>query len=122
MPLYQTARELLFNLEATSSAEAKRKWKQSIKEHWNYECAYCGNKQDLTLDHIIPRSKGGADKITNVVCACKECNESKGQQFWSSWYLNQYFFTIERLSAIIEWQNRTTEEGFMVYQPRKIEI
>ena len=118
MPLYQTAKELLFNLEATSSSEANRKWKQSIKEHWNYECAYCGNKENLTLDHIIPRSRGGSNNISNVVCACKDCNESKGQQFWSSWYLNQYFFDIEKLTAIIEWQSRKTENGYMVYNAR----
>jgi predicted restriction endonuclease len=105
MPLYSTSEELLYNLEATTSSEARKKWRQSIKEQWNYQCAYCGSDENLTLDHIIPKSKGGPDKVTNIVCACKECNECKGQQFWSEWYLNQYFCTTDRLSAIIEWQN-----------------
>lgn len=105
MPLHQTSQDLMFNLEAITSSEAKRKWKQSIKEHWNYECAYCGSEDGLTLDHITPRIKGGSDRITNIVCACSECNHSKGHQFWSDWYLKQNFFTTERLSKIINWQN-----------------
>lgn len=119
MPLYSTSEELLYNLEATTSSEAKRKWRQSIKEHWNYQCAYCGSEENLTLDHIIPTSKGGSDRITNLVCACKSCNHDKGNTFWSDWYLMQNFFTTERLSAIIEWQKQSNENQYYVYRPRK---
>lgn len=113
MKLHQTPQDLMFNLEATKSSEAKRKWKESIKEHWNHECAYCGETENLTLDHLIPKARGGSDKVTNMVCACENCNHSKGQQFWSEWYLNQYFCTIDRLSAIIEWQNQPKENSFI---------
>jgi 5-methylcytosine-specific restriction endonuclease McrA len=106
MQLHQTPRDLLYHLEATSSSEAKRKWKDSIKEHWNYECAYCGSDENLTLDHVIPKSKGGSDRISNIICACEKCNQDKGHQFWSEWYLNQGFYTIDRLSAIIKWQTQ----------------
>lgn len=120
MPLYQSSKDLLYNLEATSSSEAKRKWRQSIKEHWDYKCAYCKSKENLTLDHITPRSKGGTDRITNLICACKECNNSKGHEMWSEWYLRQNFFTTERLSAIIEWQNQIAKNELVVYRPRKM--
>lgn len=113
MQLHQTPRDLLYNLEATTSSEARKKWKESIKEHWDYKCAYCGSTDNLTLDHIIPKSRGGSDKITNIICACEDCNHSKGHKFWSDWYLNQYFFTIDRLSAIIEWQNQQTKNSFI---------
>jgi predicted restriction endonuclease len=119
MPLYATSDELLYNLEAVTSSEAKRKWRQSIKEHWDYECAYCGSEENLTLDHITPSSKGGSDRITNVLCACKECNISKGHQMWSDWYLNQSFFTTERLSKIVEWQKKIVNNELYVYRPRK---
>jgi hypothetical protein len=119
MPLYATSDELLYNLEAVTSSEAKRKWRQSIKEHWDYECAYCGETENLTLDHITPRSKGGTDRVTNVLCACKECNTSKGHQMWSDWYLNQDFFTTERLSKIVEWQKKIADNEFYVYRPRR---
>jgi len=119
MHLYQHSEELLYNLEATSSSEAKRKWRQSIKDKWNNQCAYCGNEENLTLDHIIPRSKGGSDRATNVLCACNKCNHSKGQQIWYDWYMKQPFFTTEKLSAIIEWQKQINDNEYYVYRPRK---
>jgi hypothetical protein len=119
MQLYSTSDELLYNLEAITSSEARRKWRQSIKEEWDYQCAYCGSEENLTLDHITPRSKGGTDRVTNVLCACKECNTSKGHQIWSDWYLNQEFFTTERLSKIIEWQKKIADNELYVYRPRR---
>ena len=46
-------------------------------------CMYCGRSfkdHDLTRDHIIPTSTGGKDRWTNVVCACKKCNNFKGSR------------------------------------------
>jgi len=42
------------------------------------KCQYCGTKHDLTLDHVVPRSKGGKSTWTNLVTACKKCNSKKG--------------------------------------------
>ncbi len=42
-----------------------------------YVCKYCGEKGN-TVDHIIPRSKGGRTTLSNCVCACKKCNIRKG--------------------------------------------
>jgi hypothetical protein len=120
MPLYSSSKELLYNLEATSSSEARKKWRQSIKEHWNYKCAYCGSDENLTLDHITPRSKGGTDRITNVICACHSCNHDKGHRLWHEWFLTQDFFTTERLSDIINWQKQISENELVVYRPRKV--
>jgi 5-methylcytosine-specific restriction endonuclease McrA len=45
----------------------------------NYTCQYCGTRtRDLTLDHVIPRSKGGPHTWENLVSACKACNHRKG--------------------------------------------
>ena len=41
-------------------------------------CQYCGCKDDLTFDHLIPRSLGGLTRWDNVVTACAPCNLSKG--------------------------------------------
>jgi 5-methylcytosine-specific restriction endonuclease McrA len=44
-----------------------------------FRCAYCGEKsQKLTIDHIIPRSRGGRDSFENCVAACRSCNRRKG--------------------------------------------
>lgn len=49
-----------------------------------YQCQYCGKKagvQDLTIDHVIPRSRGGKTTWKNVVTACGKCNREKGNQW-----------------------------------------
>lgn len=44
------------------------------------ECQYCGSKRHLTIDHVLPRSKGGKTSWTNLVTACNRCNVSKGDK------------------------------------------
>ena len=49
----------------------------------NYTCQYCGvqpGKTQLTIDHVIPRSKGGGMTWDNVVAACAPCNRRKGNR------------------------------------------
>jgi 5-methylcytosine-specific restriction endonuclease McrA len=43
-------------------------------------CQYCGSRSDLTLDHIMPRSRGGRDAWENLVTACNRCNVRKGNR------------------------------------------
>ena len=46
-----------------------------------YRCQYCGRRlasMKLSLDHVIPRSRGGMDTWENIVCACLKCNVRKG--------------------------------------------
>jgi len=47
----------------------------------NYICQYCGEvytKAELTMDHVVPRSRGGEHAWENVVTACLRCNQRKG--------------------------------------------
>lgn len=46
----------------------------------NGECQYCGSKRHLTIDHIIPKSKGGKTNWTNLITACNRCNVNKGDK------------------------------------------
>ena len=47
----------------------------------HFSCQYCGVKTtDLTVDHVIPRSKGGTDTWDNVVASCQRCNVKKGNR------------------------------------------
>lgn len=41
-------------------------------------CVYCGADEDLSMDHVIPISKEGADTSRNLVTACRSCNSRKG--------------------------------------------
>ena len=46
-----------------------------------YKCMYCGDKcasDELTYDHVMPRSKGGKTEWTNIVTCCYLCNRQKG--------------------------------------------
>ena len=43
-----------------------------------FSCQYCGDRDDLTFDHILPRSRGGHTTWANVVAACSPCNLRKG--------------------------------------------
>ena len=43
-----------------------------------WQCQYCGARTSLTVDHVIPRSKGGASSWENIVASCAPCNRRKG--------------------------------------------
>jgi 5-methylcytosine-specific restriction endonuclease McrA len=48
-----------------------------------YTCQYCGQqlpKAEATVDHVLPKSRGGVTAWENVVCACRACNMSKGSR------------------------------------------
>ena len=43
-------------------------------------CQYCGSISDLSIDHVIPRSRGGGSSWKNLITACKSCNAKKGDE------------------------------------------
>jgi 5-methylcytosine-specific restriction endonuclease McrA len=52
-------------------------WQQQLAKG---ECYYCGeifDASELTMDHIVPVSRGGFSKKGNIVACCKECNNEK---------------------------------------------
>ena len=63
---------------------AERIWKtppvnrREVLRRDKSQCQYCGSRRQLTLDHVIPRSKGGNHSWDNVVTACENCNSRKG--------------------------------------------
>ena len=119
MSLLSSPQAYVFNLETTSSAEAKRLWRRKIKEAWDHKCAYCGSDKELTIDHITPRSKGGADVTKNVVCACHDCNQDKAHTPMEDWYLSQEFFNTARYNRINEWIKPDPPENLFAYRPRR---
>lgn len=50
------------------------------------ECAYCGRKEELQWEHVIPLACGGPDTIDNLVRACRTCNQEKGGRDPLQWY------------------------------------
>ena len=52
--------------------------RKNIIKRDNHQCQYCGKRSvSLTLDHVIPRVRGGKDTWENLVCACVKCNNKK---------------------------------------------
>ncbi|MBN9398614.1 MAG: HNH endonuclease ['Candidatus Kapabacteria' thiocyanatum] len=55
--------------------------RKNILRRDGFRCMYCGTPQTpLTIDHVIPRSRGGMDQWENLVCACVHCNNKKGNR------------------------------------------
>jgi 5-methylcytosine-specific restriction endonuclease McrA len=67
-------------------AATERMWKvppvnrREVLRRDHHSCQYCGSRKRLTLDHVLPRSKGGLHTWNNVVTACEKCNSSKGDR------------------------------------------
>jgi 5-methylcytosine-specific restriction endonuclease McrA len=54
--------------------------RRNILRRDNNQCQYCGSKKNpLTIDHIIPKSRGGEDSWENLVAACVKCKQQKRQ-------------------------------------------
>jgi hypothetical protein len=55
--------------------------REYLLEKWNRECVYCGKRDiPLQIEHIIPRSRGGTNRVSNLTLACEPCNAKKGKK------------------------------------------
>jgi 5-methylcytosine-specific restriction endonuclease McrA len=55
--------------------------KKNVFVRDNWTCAYCGRTDErLTIDHVIPRSRGGDTSFANCVASCKPCNNKKNNR------------------------------------------
>jgi len=69
-----------------TNSETERVWRvppvnrREVLRRDKHTCQYCGSTKKLTLDHVIPRSKGGKHSWDNVVIACERCNSRKGDR------------------------------------------
>ncbi len=52
--------------------------KQYLLQKWGHRCAYCGTGNiPLQIEHIIPKSRGGTDRVSNLTLSCEDCNQRK---------------------------------------------
>ena len=67
-----------------------RKFRDEVLDRDGHACVYCGSRHlPLQLDHVIPRSRGGADFPENLVACCKPCNTSKGAKTPEEWLVKK---------------------------------
>ncbi len=54
--------------------------RKNVLRRDRHRCQYCGDKDRLTIDHVMPKSRGGRDTWENLVTACVPCNNRKGSR------------------------------------------
>jgi len=55
--------------------------REYLLEKWHRTCAYCGAQQvPLEIEHMVPKVRGGSDRVSNLTLACVPCNQQKGRQ------------------------------------------
>ena len=55
--------------------------KEYLLEKWKRKCAYCGKSNiPLEIEHVIPKSRGGSDRVSNLTISCHKCNQKKGNK------------------------------------------
>ena len=64
--------------------------KEYLLEKWGHKCAYCGKKNvPLEVEHIVPKSRGGTNRVSNLTIACHTCNQTKGNELVSDFLKNK---------------------------------
>lgn len=78
----------------------------------NYTCQYCGRQgHDLTIDHVVPRSRGGPHTWENLVSACKACNHRKGGKLLADTRLTLHKTPIEPKAGLYYTIERRLDSG-----------
>lgn len=85
--------------------EAKLRFRDQILLRWDYKCAYCDEPlgRSATLDHVVPKVKGGTTEKRNLVACCLACNSLKSGQDWQEFFRAQPFHCGLREQAILDW-------------------
>lgn len=108
--MFHHENELLANLVVLSPKLARRKFRESIFEAWNWTCIYCDrqlSEKDATIDHIVPKHKGGHSTRNNLTCACNNCNRAKGSlpvfEYMSPAHVH---YSEQRVDRIKQWMEQ----------------
>jgi 5-methylcytosine-specific restriction endonuclease McrA len=71
---------LVHYVNVPRNAERRRITRRAVFARDGWACQYCGSRSSLTVDHVIPRSKGGDSSWENIVASCAPCNRRKGDR------------------------------------------
>jgi 5-methylcytosine-specific restriction endonuclease McrA len=108
--MFNCEHDFLVNLIALTPKLARKKFRQHIFESWEWKCAYCDkqlSQNSATIDHILPKHKGGQNVRNNMLCSCSECNRLKGSEVLDVWFCrDNRNFSEERLVKIQKWMQQ----------------
>jgi 5-methylcytosine-specific restriction endonuclease McrA len=71
---------LIAYVKVPRDAHRRKITRRAVFARDSWTCQYCGSRSNLTVDHVIPRSKGGASSWENIVASCAPCNRRKGDR------------------------------------------
>jgi 5-methylcytosine-specific restriction endonuclease McrA len=69
---------LVAYVKVPRDAHRRKITRRAVFARDGWTCQYCGARSNLTVDHVIPRSKGGSSEWDNIVASCAPCNRRKG--------------------------------------------
>lgn len=115
--MFHTENELLAELIVLTPKLARKQFRRSIFEAWEWKCAYCEKKlceNTATIDHILPKHKGGHNTRNNLACCCTGCNSSKGSQLIQDWYTEAHgSYTEERAETLEKWMDQKPKSIYL---------
>lgn len=113
----------------SSKRTISKETKVRILARDNYCCKYCGRSRDdgvkLTVDHIIPISRGGTDGLDNLWTLCLECNQGKGdlilrrptQKILSVGIHVPLDYSIDQVTQALQYYKSSTKQNYLtIYQ------
>ncbi len=97
--------------------------RQNIFKRDGHRCVYCGTHEELTLDHVLPKSRGGRTSWDNLATACKRCNTRKGDctPEEASMPMRQRPFKPSFILFLREYSG-TTEESWMPFLAKREKV
>lgn len=108
--MFHCESDLLANLVVLSPKLARKQFRESIFEDWDWKCAYCDREltlRDATIDHIVPKHKGGHSTRNNLACACNSCNKDKGsKQVFDYMCPEHTHYSEQRVDRIRQWMEQ----------------
>ena len=79
--LQQMENEAIQGIEYQQGTLLGYEVREYLLEKWGRACAYCGQiNLPLEIEHIVPKSRGGSNRISNLALACHDCNQTKGNK------------------------------------------
>ena len=120
MRIAQSPNDLLFNLSELRPKHAVKRFRKAvIQDYPGDRCAYCGRPAtSWTLDHIIPKSKGGPTRRWNLARCCAECNGSKSNIDVLPWWRPRDIWDVNREDTLFEWMrfNSNMDEAMLALE------